>query len=85
MNWVNVKDALPPDRWFGLILTDVRPDRPVTAHTADKWFRQEFPFADYFMGNWRDAILIGDHMREKAKVTYWLDGFEYPEPPEVNS
>ena len=81
MKWVSVKDRMPPDRWFGLVVTDIRPDKPVMAHTADVWYREEFPFADYFLGPWRDALLTADAFRDKAKVTYWLEGFVYPEPP----
>ena len=83
--WISVEDRLPPDHWEGLIITDVRPEKPVMAHTADERYRINFPFADYFIGHWREALLIGDHMREKAKVTHWLEGLELPEPPEQSN
>lgn len=79
--WVNVDDRLPPDNWMGLVIADVRKDRPVFAHTADSKFRNNFPYAGYFIGKWRDALLIGDHLREKAKVLYWLDADEDLYPP----
>lgn len=80
--WISVDDRLPPDYWEGLVLTDVRHDKPVMAITAGERYRKEFPYADYFLGRWREAILIGDHLRDKAKVTYWLEGLELPQPPE---
>ena len=81
MKWIPVSERLPPDNWRGLIVADVRPDRPVFAHTADEHYRKEFPFDDYFIGPWRESLLIGNHMRDKAKVTYWLEGLVIPEPP----
>ena len=73
MEWIDVNDRLPGDHWEGLVVTDVRPDKPVMAHTADEQFRKNFPYAGHFIGRWREAILIGDHLRDKAKVTAWLD------------
>ena len=81
--WIPVSERLPEDNWMGLVLTDVRPDKPVMAHTADERYRINFPYAGHFIGRWREALLIGDHLREKAKVTHWLEtDCLYPEPPE---
>lgn len=73
MKWIKTKDRLPPDKWSGLIITDVRPDKPVFAHVADKWYRKEFPYRSYFLGRWRESILIGEHMRYLANIIMWLD------------
>lgn len=73
MKWVAVEERLPPNEWSGLILTDVRQDKPVFAHVPDKWYQNEFPFADYFLGRWKESILISEYKREKAKVIFWLE------------
>jgi hypothetical protein len=83
--WVSVKDRMPPDEWCGLVITDVRKDRPVFAHRSNEWYRKEFPYAPDFSGRWRESILIGNHMREGAKVIYWLEIIDdelYPTVPE---
>lgn len=85
MRWVSTKESFPPDNWYGLILTDARWDRPVFAHTADEHYRREFPFSDRFIGRWRESLLTGEHMRSRAKVTFWLDTENealYPPIPE---
>lgn len=80
--WISVDDDLPPDHWFGLIVTDVRPDKPVMALTADDSYRRNFPFADYFIGKWRCALLVTETLQEKAVVTHWLKADElFPVPP----
>ena len=80
--WVSVDDRSPPDRWEGLVITDARPDKPVMAHTSNEYYRFNFPYSDRFLGKWREAILTGDHMRESAKITYWLETKKlYPHPP----
>ena len=83
MQWIKVSDEMPPDKWIGLVLTDVRLDKPVFAHRPDKWYRTEFPYCDPFSGRWREAILTGDHRRKSATVVYWLKvlGELYPTPP----
>jgi hypothetical protein len=52
------------------------------AHRADESYETNFPYAGVFIGRWREALLIGDHLREKAKVTHWLETDKlYPDPP----
>lgn len=81
--WISVDERLPvSDTGPYQVVTDARPDRPVFAHAASENYQLNFPYAGFWLGRWREAILIGDHMREQAKVTYWLDEDETPEPPE---
>lgn len=86
--WIDVEKELPPDDWRGLVVTDVRPNRPVFAHTADKCYRNNFPCAEYFIGPWRDSILTGEHMKKKAKIIMWLKIAEedelYPSIPDAD-
>lgn len=81
--WVSVKDRVPPDDWFGFVVADARPDKPVIAHTGNERYRLNFPYADYFLGKWREALLVSDSYRDKAKVTHWLETDEelYPATP----
>lgn len=83
MKWISVDDRLPDYHWEGLVVTDARPNKPVMAHRGDEHYEFNFPYAGHFIGRWREAILIGDHVRDKAKVTHWLECDQlYPDPPE---
>lgn len=83
--WISVKDELPPDNWSGLVIADARPDKPVFAHTSDKCYRNNFPYSGHFIGPWRNALLIGEHVKSKAAILMWLkiteDDELYPEIP----
>ncbi len=84
--WVNVNERMPPDEWVGLVISDMREDRPVFAHRNTEWHRREFPYANAFSGRWRESLLIGNHLREKANVIFWLEIIDdelYPEIPNV--
>jgi hypothetical protein len=82
--WIRVEDRLPPDNWTGLVVADVRPDRPVFAHVTGEQYRKECPYAGYFIGKWREALLTGDHMIDKAEVVLWLETDElYPRIPVI--
>lgn len=81
-SWVNVKERMPPAGWKGLVVSDVRPTQPVTAYIADEATQKECPYMTYFMGNWRESLLIAEYWQEVAKITHWLETEElYPEVP----
>ena len=80
--WISVEDRLPDHEWMGLVVTNVRARFPVIAHRGSANYEFNFPYAGHFIGRWKEAILIGDHMRDSATVTHWLECDElYPEPP----
>jgi len=82
MKWIKTEDRMPPDNWRGLVIADVRMDRPVFAHTTDAHYRLEFPFANYFIGPWRDSLSISEHMKKIAKIVLWLEADNlYPPIP----